>query len=389
MKAATERFREVLMVGGVPLAEAEDVFRALGEHLSPALSRMPDGERMGWLSKVWRSHAHNPALQENGVAHLNGQKPIAAPTFCLCNGATADTLQLGPYGYAESAKKSYAIFKSLKAEGVIPADMRFQMTLAGPGTTVYTVQVEAERLLPLAADALSKEIAQIVAAIPASELTIQLDIAMEAEHEEYVRAPDAFDTPVHEQFHWTREQMANAVASVANTIPADVELGFHVCTIWHHDPAGGQDNKVVVDTINSLIDRIKRPITYFHVPIIPEHDRLEDYQPLRDLRLGKDTKLFLGLINLADGIAGAERRIRLAEQVVADFGVSFFCGLGAPTVEQAVKRVDPRENRWTRHVPLRSRPKRPEPDVAISKPTPDQVPAVLDLFRAVAALPRR
>ena len=375
------------MVGGMPLADVEDVFRSLAEHLGPVLKRMPDGERMGWLAKVFQSHAQNHSLREDGVAHLNGQKPMAVPTFCLCDGESADDLELGPYGYAESAKRSYQAFKRLKESGVIPKDMRFQMTLAGPGTTVYPVKVDPEQLLPSAAAALSREIADIVRDIPADELTIQLDVAMEAEHEEYIRSPESFDTPVHEQFDWTQAQMADAVAEVANGIPPEVELGFHICTIWHHDPAGGQDNVVVVDTINALVDRISRPITYFHIPIIPEHDRIEDYEPLRDLRLPQGTKLFLGLINLADGLAGAKRRIALAEQVVKDFGVSFYCGLGGPQIAKGSKSVDPREAPVTRKVPLKQRKKRPEPDEAIRRPTVAEVPGVLTLFREVAELP--
>lgn len=389
MTSASSSAREVLMVGGLPFDNLEDVYRSLSEHLGTTIKRMPDGERMGWLAKVWRSHAQNPSLREDGHAHLNGQRPIAAPAFCLCEDAAADNLILGPYGYAENARRSYATFKRLKEEGVIPPDVRFQATLAGPGTTVYSVKVEPDRLLPRAAQALVNEIQEIVRDIPANELAIQLDVAMEAEHEEYVRAPDTFDTPVHEKFHWTQAQMADAVANVANSIPAEVELGFHICTIWHHDPAGGQDNTVVVETINALVDRIKRPITYFHIPVIPEHDRIEDYEPLRGLRLGKETKLFLGLINLVDGIAGAEHRIRLAEQIVPDFGVSFYCGLGAPDIMSAVKMADPSEDRLRRRVPLKERPPRPEPDVAISRPTVPEVPATLELFRQVAELPSR
>lgn len=375
------------MVGGMPNPEVEDVFRSLAEHLGPVLTRMPDGERMGWLTKVWQSHAENPSLKEDGAALLNGQKSLAVRTFCLCDGASADDLKLGPYGYAESAKKSYEVFRRLKESGVIGKDVRFQMTLAGPGTTTYSVKVDPEQLLPRAAEALSGEIAKIVDAIPAEELTIQLDIAMEAEHEEYIRAPDSFDTPVHEHFHWTQAQMADAVASVANRIPPEVELGFHVCTIWHHDPAGGQDNEVVADTVNALIERIKRPITYFHIPIIPEHDKVEDYEPLRNMKLAPDTKLFLGLINLADGVEGAKRRIELAEKVVSDFGVSFYCGLGGPQITKGVKVVDPAEASVVRTVPLKSRPPRPDPDEAMKRPTVEEVPAVLTLFREIAELP--
>ena len=36
----------------------------------------------------------------------------------------------------------------------------------------------------------------------------------------------------------------------------------------------------------------------------------------------------MGLINIADGVEGARRRIAAAETAVTGFGVAFFCGLG-------------------------------------------------------------
>jgi len=54
------------------------------------------------------------------------------------------------------------------------------------------------------------------AATDERDLALQLDVAMEAEHEEYLRRPDAFETPVQTVFHWTHAQMADSVAWLAN-----------------------------------------------------------------------------------------------------------------------------------------------------------------------------
>jgi hypothetical protein len=248
---------------------------------------------------------------------------------------------------------------------------RFQVTLPGPGTTVSVIELPAEEILPLAQAALVAELEQIVAAIPAGDLTIQLDVAMEAEHEEYLRRPDAFDAPIHEVFHWSHEQMAEAVAAVANRVPPEVELGLHICSIWHHDPAGGQDNAVLVDTANALSERITRPIAYIHLPIIPEHD-VADFVPLKRLRLQPGTKLYLGLIHLTDGLEGARRRLAAAQTAVSDFGVGFFCGLSTAAVVS----------------PLAT-PASPASQAAgprIPRATPDTIGEVLDLHRQVAQL---
>lgn len=322
--------REILLIGSLPVRPVETLFETVAAHLGPLARRIPDGEMMGWLRQVWRSHALNPALEEDGETKLNGTSPLALPLYRLKPGLAAKDLTLGPYGYAENARRSHAVFSRLRAEGKISPQTRLQVCMAGPGTTAYVIKLPAKELLPIAAVALLREIEAMVATIPPADLTIQLDVAMEAEHEEYLRRPDAFDTPVHEVFHWTHEEMAGSVAWLANRIPQEVELGFHICSIWHHCPEGGQDNDVMVDTANLLSARIQRPIAYIHIPIVPEHDSAEDYAPLKRLRLHPETKLFLGLLNLADGLEGARRRIALAESAVTDFGVSFFCGLGMP-----------------------------------------------------------
>jgi hypothetical protein len=322
--------REVLLIGSIPVRPVELLFETVAVHLGPLARRIPDGEMMGWLRQVWRSHALNPALEEDGTTKLNGTASLALPLYRLKPGLAPKDLTLGPYGYAENARLSYAAFNRLRRDGKIPPATRLQVCMAGPGTTSYVIKLPADELLPIARAALLREIEAMVAAIPPADLAIQLDVAMEAEHEEYLRRPQAFDTPVHEVFHWTHEQMAESVAWIADRIPDEVELGFHICSIWHHCPEGGQDNEVMVDTANLLSARIDRPIAYIHIPIVPEHDSAMDYAPLKRLRLHPETKLFLGLLNLADGLEGARRRIELAESVVADFGVSFFCGLGMP-----------------------------------------------------------
>jgi hypothetical protein len=90
-----------------------------------------------------------------------------------------------------------------------------------------------------------------------------------------------------------RGRTTNAATMARTQVPAGVELGFHICSIWHHYQAGGQDNTVLVDAVNALASRVTRPIAYVHIPTIPEHDEA-DFAPLAQLELGPETKLFLG-----------------------------------------------------------------------------------------------
>jgi hypothetical protein len=374
--------REVLLIGSVPLRPVEQVFATVAEHLGPLAPRIPDGEMMGWLRRVWESHARNPALHRVGLAKLNGRAASAVPIYRLRPGVSAEELRLGPYGHAANAAASYAQFKRLRDAGRIPEPTRLQVTMPGPGTTSFNIQLDADLLLPIARAALWYEIETMLAAIPARDLTIHLDVAMEAEKEEYLRRPEAFDTPVQTAFYWTHEQMADSVAWLADRIPAEVEFGFHICSIWHHWPDSGQDNAVLVDTANALSSRIRRPIGYIHIPVIPEHDKAEHYAPFKQLRLHPETRLILGLVNLADGLEGAKRRIALAETAVSEFGIAMFCGLGHPSVSGRYEA-----QRQTMGLqPIGSVTEQPPTHPGLRRATQDTIAEVLDLHRRVAEL---
>jgi hypothetical protein len=365
----TTRAREILLTGSVPLRPAEKVFETVARHLGTLAPRIPDGEQIGWSSAARRTFERHPALEVKRQVALNagGRDPV--DIFSLKPGFAAEDLKLGPYGYAENAANSYAAFKRLRDAGVIAPGTRYQATLAGPGTSAFCIELPAEQLLPLAREALLQEMNGIIAAVPAEDLTIQLDIGMEAEHEEYLRRPEAWDQPLHTVFHWTLDQMADSVAWLSNKIPDEVELGFHVCSIWHHDPDGGQDNRVLVDAANAILSRVARPVGYVHIPVIPDHVAA-DYAAFKELDLPSATKLYLGLVNLADGIEGAKRRIALAEAFVSDFGIGSFCGLGRPPSPDA---QGPRAHS---HPPI----------PALKRATPDTIGAVLDLHREIALL---
>ena len=251
-------------------------------------------------------------------------------------------LTLGPYGIAENAIASYRQFKQMKESAVVPRRARFQATLPGPLDCAFVVELPKGELFPLAEEATAREISAITAAIPADDLTIQVDLAFEVELEEYRRRPKDFDMPVYEGVDWTLEDQATLIANVCNRIPPNIELGFHLCSIWHIDQSKGQDNNVHVDWCDALSRKIDRPIGYIHMPTIPEH-QAADFAPLRRLKLHPETQLFLGVIHMDDGLEGARRRIAAAASAITDFGV----GASADWLSQ-VARKQLTLTRWKR-----------------------------------------
>ena len=132
--------REVLLVGSVPLTSASAVFETVAKHLGPLVSRIPDGEQIGWSAAVVRTVERNEAFEVSRRVPLNagGRDPIRI--FRLRDGHSADKLKLGPYGYAANAAESYAAFKRLREQGVIHASTRYQVTLPGPGTSTFFLE---------------------------------------------------------------------------------------------------------------------------------------------------------------------------------------------------------------------------------------------------------
>jgi hypothetical protein len=327
--------REVLLTGSVPREPASKVFGVSIAHLGPFLNRMPDGEQGGWggssmLNPQNAQLGPGPtAKMANSDTAFNDFPPITLGK--LRADVRPDDFTFPPTGVAALKLNSYTQFRQMKATGDIPAGMRFQATMPGPVTSGGTLYMPLKVGARAAGKSIIGEIRQLLDGVPHEELTIQLDLAVEVESEEMRRRPDAFDTPIFRHMfdgwgNWNMDDLVEEVVEVAAIVPPDVELGFHLCGTWHIDHRGGQDLNVHVDWANALTNRIDRPIGYIHMASIPEHDR-SDYANLERLKLGQETKLFLGLIHRSDGLEGSCRRVEAAAEFRSDFGVAHFCGL--------------------------------------------------------------
>ena len=78
---------------------------------------------------------------------------------------------------------------------------------------------------------------------------------------------------------------------------------------------------------NLIARHVPRPIAWMHRPV--PIDRSDDafFAPLRELRLGPETELYLGLVHARDGVEGTMTRIAAASRVVEPFGIASECGI--------------------------------------------------------------
>jgi hypothetical protein len=333
---------EILFTGSVPIQPADSVFETLNRHCGPFLKRIPDGEQVDWVIAAINVMAASPGLQvrETGIVLSTADTPFGGmqlPALSLRRGP--QDVHIERFGYADAIRQAYRQLADLKQRRVIPAQVRLQATLPAPGTAGGTIMADWGDVLSIVQPPLAAEVDGFSEAVPAAELAVQFDLPVETGLEEWRRNPGRFGTPIYGELDkaWPSadlEALMRPVAELASRVPAEAELGFHVCSIWHMDPRGGQDLNVQVDAANLLAKLVGRRIDYIHLPVIPEHQP-EDYAKLARLRLEPETKVFLGLIHGSDGLAGARQRVRMASQVLSDFGVAHFCGM------RPLNQVDP------------------------------------------------
>lgn len=332
------------LVGSINQPTAADTLRIVAENLGAYAARIPDGEvgeRFHWI-----------LFQGSRIEAVDGLSRVPGEPFMIAGfdlrkitfdgTVPAAELKFGPLGYASAALASYEDFKALRKAGSIAEGTRFQVALPTPIAPLgsYMTAKDQAIVYPAYAAAMEREIAEIAAGIPASDLAIQLDLAVEFSHIEQVAVggniPEIWYV---EGANPTSGQIIDAAtslaANVAASIPADVKFGIHLCygdVAEKHfvEPA---DAANLTEVANALSTKIARPIAFLHLPVPIEREDAAYFAPLGRLELNPETELFLGLVHHEDGVVGATGRIAAARPFLAEagfesFGIATECGFG-------------------------------------------------------------
>ena len=159
-------------------------------------------------------------------------------------------------------------------------------------------------------------------AIPASDLAIQWDIAVEIVAALLGQYPALRD-------RLSIHCLSEAIARACDRVPDNVELGLHFC---YGNPGGRhivepEDTGLMVNFFNTIEPLVKREISWVHMPVPKNRDDDAYFKPLAQMKLNAPTEFYLGLVHLADGVDGAKRRIAAAKKFSPYFGVGWECGL--------------------------------------------------------------
>lgn len=329
----------VHFVGSIGLDTSEEVFDMVGQTVKPYLKRCPDGEvgvRRMWISYQW------PLLRATSFLAISGDQAIPGVGLCtlkLREGVSAEDIRFGELGYAREARTSYQDFLAAKRRGVLASETRFQVCLPTPVAVIgaYVVPQDVPKVLPAYEAAMVREVERICAAIPHRDLALQWDVCIEM-----IQWDGRFPTipPIPHM----REIFSGQFARLTAPVPPEVELGFHLCY-------GDMDAKhfveptdlgKAVELANLILASAKRPVTWIHMPVPANRSDDAYFAPLKQLRRGTGTELYLGLVHASDGVEGTLRRMRAAQKYAGEFGIATECGMGrarTPEVARELMRV--------------------------------------------------
>ena len=334
---------DLLLVGSIPAESTGEALRAGAANFADLVFALPDGEtgpRSSWVGyERERLVRPNPAIET--VSETDSPTGIArhmyeTPVFRIRPGRAE--VRWDSWPRIDDAIASYEVFRALRAGGVIPAGLRFQVGLPFPVSALNGLRADFAADYPVAAhgyeDLLAREIARLTAAVPADDLAIQWDIAYETLDIEGVLSWSVDGA-------WRR--FTDAVDRLPRLVPRETLVGYHLCygTFPEWPMYEARDMSVLVRMANYAVANSGRPADWVHMAG-PRYLRSEDerfFRPLTGLETG-DARVFLGIVLPLDGEPGLRRRQATAAKFLPDFGVALYCGFRVQpgsTPEQAIR----------------------------------------------------
>jgi len=319
----------VHFVGSIPLPDSKTVFRTLSAAVGRHLIRLPDGEtgiRKTWIRFLQDVLAHNPAIElATDVPPFNfvqwdGKVVREIPRLRLKLGAKPDPGSFRT-GYADMAIASWAVFDRLQNSGVIPAQVKFQISIPTPIAPTYNNMVPADRagLLPALTQHFAGEVRKIADTLPNDRIAVQWDVCQEVLAWEgyYDKGPVDF-----------RSETIAVLKAIGDAVPAGIDLGYHLC---YGSPANEhlvqpKDAGIMVAMTNAIVAAVTRRIQFFHLPVPKGRTDDEYHRPLKQLKLGPATEIYLGLIHYNDA-AGDAARLAAARRFTRVDGIGTECGM--------------------------------------------------------------
>src|ERR1700743_2180231 len=278
---------DLLLVGSLPADSTESALRSAASFFGDLGFALPDGEtgpRGGGGSYARETLARpNPGVvvvQETESPTGLPRHAYETPVFGIRPGVSE--LHWDSWARIDDAIAGYQVFSALRADGVIPAGLRFQVGLPCPASALNAFKGDFAADYPVAArafeDLAGRELARLTAAIPPADLAIQWDMAYETQDLEGVLA-------------WTSEgaweRFAGPVTRLTRLIPEQTLVGYHLCygTFPEWPMYEARDLGLLVRMANFAVASSGRPVDWLHLagPRYTRHEDRAFFLPVIDL----------------------------------------------------------------------------------------------------------
>lgn len=211
-------------ISGCP--DAHTVFTECAKRMPNLLKRFPDGETgeraffTRWQRGLFMNSSVPQVVSPTQVNQAAPHKyfPPEEADECI---ARLSQLHLNTR-YDEVAIESYAVFKKLKSQGVIPARAKFQVCLpTSANVAIIVYQQFRATAFDVHEAALFRAMRRIQDEIPHEELSIQIDLAIDTALWEGLWETSWHDDPQESQIEY--------ILRMISQVDQDVELGMHNC----------------------------------------------------------------------------------------------------------------------------------------------------------------
>ena len=334
--------------GSVNLDDAESVMREIAARIPSGLRRIPDGEtgdRGNWIYFQLQKFLQLPWLVPTRPLDAADGEYDQLPQLRLADGTDPAQVSWPDLGYADAYLGSYKVFAALREQGVIPPGVRFQVEYPTPLASIsgYIVPEQQQALLDSYERAMFADLGRLLAAVPANEVAVQWDVAVEFGILEEAFAPggaQAFDAII------------AALARCVDQVPAGIPVGLHLCygDYGHQHFMQPESLALQVRVLNAVTTAAGRPVSFVSFTV-PQDQREESYfAPLAGLAADPVTELNFALVpyhpaEQAQGTTGD--LVRFIDAALAaspggrrDWGVCTECGMGRVSRDEILALLD-------------------------------------------------
>jgi methionine synthase II (cobalamin-independent) len=312
------------LVGGLAAPTATEAMTTTARILGRHLTRLTDGETAERSQWIWWQIDKLTAVPGIRIGTPQVNPETGNPDYSVFPGLDVDEGIVIPergLGYADAAIDSWAEFVRLREAGVVPAGVRFQVSVPTPFAVVvaWSSGESQARLWQPLKDALFAEVRAIQAAIPPGELAIQWDVAVE------IGALEGVFVAIPELASFERV-VAELVACLEIVTPP-AQRGIHLCygDYKHRHFKAPTDLGLLVRLTNAVAARTD--LDFVHMPVDRENGRTEAYfAPLRELEIN-GTELALGVIDYENDPARIDELVAAADSAGRPYSVATECGM--------------------------------------------------------------